>query len=65
MEITLTDMDGIRFNAECYFLDELTRFGNHTLVKFKDESSIHVKESIIEICRKICNSGGNNHGDII
>lgn len=65
MEITLTDMDGIRFNAESYFLVELTRFGNHTLVKFKDESSIHVKESIIEICRKICNSGGNDHGDII
>lgn len=65
MEITLTDMDGIRFNAEWSFLDELKRFGNHTRITFKDESSIHVMESITEICRKICNSGGNNHGDII
>ena len=65
MEITLTDMDGIRFNAECSFLDELKRLGNHTRITFKDHSSIHVMESITEICRKISSSGGNDHGDII
>lgn len=65
MEITLTDMDGIRFNAECYLLDGLKRLGSHTRITFKDESAINVMENIIEVCRKIVIAGGNDYGDII
>lgn len=53
MEITLTDTDGIRFQAATALIKEFHARGDHTEIKLFDGSRFHVRETPEEIYKTI------------
>ncbi|MBQ6250206.1 flagellar FlbD family protein [Ruminococcus sp.] len=53
MEITLTDMDGIRFQVSTALIKEFPARGDHTEVRLFDGSRFNVREVPAEILNKI------------
>lgn len=53
MEITLTDMDGIRFQVATALIKEFHARGDHTEVKLFDGNRFNVREGPVEILNKI------------
>ena len=53
MEITLTDMDGIRFQVSTALIKEFHVRGDHTEVRLFDGSRFNVREAPAEILNKI------------
>lgn len=53
MEITLTDMDGIRFQVSTALIKEFHARGDRTEVRLFDGSRFNVREAPAEILNKI------------
>ncbi len=53
MEITLTDMDGIKFQLAIAVIKEFHARGDHTEIKLFDGSKFKVREGPVEILNKI------------
>jgi len=59
MEITLTDMDGIRFQVATALIKEFHARGDRTEVRLFDGSRFNVREAPAEILNKISEVSNN------
>ena len=55
MNITLTDISGVRFNLDTAYIDEI-HGGKSTEIILKTEETVHCKESALTVMQLIINS---------